>query len=149
MVRRFSSFVHRALTGLVVVLPALSAQGSCANANFAAETLISNWNERAAKTNLGAAWTLPKYNGLGSIRKTLEGSSLLLVARVDKNACVYRIDIKSRRADSSGYAALVAWSSVIIVTNPSLSCQRRRGRQSSRPCGSTNQTPGALAPLTV
>lgn len=103
-----------------------AAQAGCTNANFAADAFISKWNERVTTDKLGPGWHLEKYNGLGFIRQNIDGPSLLLTAQVDKAGCVTRVDIKSRRADADGYAALVAWSSVIMVTNPSLAKDQRK-----------------------
>ena len=103
-----------------------SAHAACANPDFAADTLIGKWNERASTNKLGPPWQLEKYNGLGFIRQNLDGPSLLLTAQVDKNGCVTKLEIKSRRADTDGFAALVAWTSVINVTNPTLSKDQRK-----------------------
>jgi hypothetical protein len=111
---------------LFAVCAVPSAHASCANPDFTADAFVSKWNERVTTDKLGPAWHLEKYNGLGSIRQNLDGTSLLLTAKVDKAGCITQLDIKSRRADADGYAALVAWSSVIIVTNPSLPKEQRK-----------------------
>jgi len=113
-------------TLLFAFCAAASAQASCANPDFAADAFIGKWNERVTADKLGPAWHLEKYNGLGFIRQNLDGTSLLLTAKVDKAGCITQVDIKSRRADAGGFAALVAWSSVIIVTNPSLPKEQRK-----------------------
>src|SRR4051794_18525223 len=115
-----------ALGTLILVLPAWPAQPSCANPNFVVDTFIVRWNEHASKGNLGRSWTLPAYNGLGFLRQNLEAQGVLLTLRIDKNRCINRVDIKSRRSDASGYAALVAWSSVIVATNPFLPKEQRK-----------------------
>jgi len=103
----------------------LFAQEPCPSSAFAATTFVSRWNERVSAAHLSSDWTIPKYSRLGFIRKNLDSGSLLVVAQVDKSGCIERIDVKSRRADGDGYAALVAWNSVIIVTNSSLSKEER------------------------
>jgi hypothetical protein len=118
--------------GLLVALlfPCLvhPAQGSCANADFAAATFIAKWNERVKTDKLDSSWQVENYNGLGFIRHNLGGARLLLTAQVDKAGCITEVHIKSRRADAEakGLAALVAWSSIIIVTNPSLPKEQRK-----------------------
>ncbi|HXM97609.1 MAG TPA: hypothetical protein VN982_03970 [Candidatus Dormibacteraeota bacterium] len=111
---------------LVAVCAVSSANASCPNLNFTADTFVSKWNERVTADKLGPSWHLEKYNGLGFIRQILDDTSLLLTAKVDKSRCITVLEIKSRRADANGYAALVAWSSVIIVTNPSLPKEQRK-----------------------
>lgn len=107
-------------------ISAAPAHASCANPDFTADAFIGKWNDRVSASELGSAWQLEKYNGLGFIRQNLDGPSLLLTAQVDKAGCITKLDIKSRREDTDGYAALVAWMSVINATNPSLSREERK-----------------------
>lgn len=119
-----SQFLRTSLLFASCAMP--PAYASCANPDFAADAFVSKWNERVTGDKLGPSWHLEKYKGLGFIRQNLDGTSLLLTAKVDKAGCITHLDIKSRRADADGYAALVAWSSVIIVTNPSLPKEQRK-----------------------
>jgi len=124
---RMGCIVQGALVALLVLLSAAGpARAACTNGNFAADTFISRWNDRGTTGKLGPSWHLEKYNSLGFIRQNLDGTSLLLTAKVDKAGCITRVEIKSRRADAEPYAALVAWTSVIIVTNPDLPKERRK-----------------------
>lgn len=122
-----SKFVRCLLTVLAFWFSSIQiAHASCSNPDFAADSLIAKWNERASTNKLGPSWQLEKYKGLGFIRQNLDGPSLLLTAQVDKSGCVTKLEIKSRRADTDGFAALVAWTSVINVTNPTLSKDQRK-----------------------
>jgi hypothetical protein len=124
MVKYFPRSVLGAV--LLAVCFISSTNAACTNANFSADIFISRWNDRVTTDKLGPAWRLEKYKNLGFIRQNLDGTSLLLTAKVDKAGCITQVEIKSRRADAEPYAALVAWSSVIIVTNPDLPKDRRK-----------------------
>jgi hypothetical protein len=103
-----------------------TAGASCPNPDFVADTFIAKWNERVTTDKLGPSWHLERYKALGFVRQNLDGTSLLLTAKVNKDGCITQVEIKSRRADAEPYAALAAWSSVIIVTNPSLPKDQRK-----------------------
>lgn len=109
---------------IVLCLPLRAEQGSCPNTDFAADELIARWNKNATDHKF-SDWLLKKYNGLGFIRQQLGKSGLLIVGHVDKHRCVTRLEIKSRRADTVGYAGLVGWLWLIDATNPTASKEQR------------------------
>jgi hypothetical protein len=94
-----------AVSLLLLCLPSQAEQSSCQNGDFAADGLVTRWDKYATDHKF-SDWLLKKYNGLGFIRQQLGKSGLLLVGQVDKHRCVTRLEIKSRRADADGYAAL-------------------------------------------
>jgi hypothetical protein len=113
-----------ALPLLLLCLPLQAQQSSCQNGDFAADGLVTRWDKNATDHKF-SDWLPKKYNGLGFIRQQLGKSGLLLVGQVDKHRCVTRLEIKSRRADADGYAALVAWLWLIDATNPTTSKEQR------------------------
>lgn len=110
----------------LMALTSISARAgaSCPRA-FLVANFITQWNLKTAKLTVGT-WQLRRYDGVGRVRQTLDGPSLLLVARVNKAGCITRASIRSRRADTNGFAALVAFSTLVFATNPTLSVTQRK-----------------------
>lgn len=100
------------------------AEAACPKA-FLVANFVTQWNFKTAKLTAGT-WQLRKYDGVGRIRQALDGPSLLLVAQVDKAGCITRAAVKSRRTDTNAFAALVAFSTLVFATNPTLTVPQRK-----------------------
>jgi hypothetical protein len=85
--------------------------------SFEVESFIQKWN-RQTKDIPDGNWRLPPYKGLGYIRQSLD-DFLFLTLRVSRESCINEISIRSSRHQTYPYAALVAWSTAIKLTNSS------------------------------
>jgi hypothetical protein len=69
-----------------------------------------------------------KYDGSGTLRQSFGSTGLVLRGDVGKDGCITKLSIKSLRdsRETDGYAALVAWLSLVAVTNPALTPEERK-----------------------
>ncbi|WAC27887.1 hypothetical protein [Ancylobacter sp. SL191] len=124
MINRFLNTVISISVIIAATHGPVAEAASCTVADFSADLFVERWNQEIASLTIGT-WRLEKYGGLGFIRQNLDGPDLTLSVQIDKNRCITKIQVTSRR-DGDGFAAQVSWVKIIKITNPTITNDIRK-----------------------